>query len=71
MGLFDDLFGSNDNNKKRDNNPFMPTHPYDEHRESWDYGSVSERHFGKDKYGYYNDEESMYSDDERYDRDEW
>ncbi len=41
-----------------------------EKRESWDYGIVSERHFGKDRFGYYQDEEEMYSDDERYDNED-
>lgn len=58
MGFFDFLNSSDNNNR--------------EERESWDYGSVSERHFGKDRFGYYQDEEDMYSSDERYDsEDNW
>ncbi len=67
MGLFD-FFKSD---KRDDNNRHEFRSPYEQKRESWDYGSVSERHFGKDRYGYHHDEESMYSDDERYDGDDF
>ncbi len=67
MGLFD--FFNNDK-KNRRNNSLFGSSPKQEKRESWDYGSVSERYFGRDRFGYYYDEESMYSDEERYDRDE-
>lgn len=38
-------------------------------RDSWDHGSVSERHFGRDSFGYSHDEEDLYDSDERYDDD--
>ncbi len=71
MGLFD--FLNNDKKKRRDSNSFLDQSSSTERRAPWDYyGPASNRDFGKDRYGYHYDEESMYGDDERHDDgDDW
>lgn len=38
-------------------------------RDAWDRGLISEKNFGKDRFGYYHDEESIYDKDERFEDD--
>lgn len=59
MGLFD-LFSTEDE-KKKDGKK----------RDSWDHGIVSERHFGRDRFGYFHDEEKSYDKDETFDDTDW